>query len=64
MNYAIILAAGEGTRSGYDNVKTLLFYNERPIFAHSLEVFCASDKIKNIVLVVHPKRYAEFNVGH
>lgn len=63
MNYAIILAAGEGTRSGYDNVKTLLFYNDRPLYTHSLETFCHNPNINKIILVVHPKRYQEFNIS-
>jgi 2-C-methyl-D-erythritol 4-phosphate cytidylyltransferase len=63
MNYAIILAAGEGTRSGYDNVKTLLFYNDRPLYTHSLETFCHNPNINKIILVVHPKRYMEFNIS-
>ena len=63
MNYAIILAAGEGKRSGYDNVKTLLFYNKRPIFSYTLEAFCMHEQISNIVLVVHPRRFSEFDVG-
>lgn len=53
-NYAIILAAGRGTRMNQNINKMFLPLKGKPLIAHTLEVFCSLDIIQGIVLVVSP----------
>ncbi|MFY9278348.1 MAG: 2-C-methyl-D-erythritol 4-phosphate cytidylyltransferase [Caldicoprobacterales bacterium] len=51
-NYAIILAAGKGTRMKEKVNKMFLPLRGKPIIAHTLEAFYSLDIIEGIVLVV------------
>lgn len=53
-NYAIILAAGRGTRMNQNINKMFLPLKGKPLIAHTLEVFYSLDIIQGIVLVVSP----------
>ena len=53
-NYAIILAAGRGTRMNQNINKMFLSLKDKPLIAHTLEAFYSLDEIKGIVLVVSP----------
>ena len=53
-NYAIILAAGKGTRMNQEINKMYLPLKGKPIIAHTLEAFYSSALIRGIVLVVSP----------
>ncbi len=50
-NYAIILAAGKGTRMKEKVNKMFLPLRGKPIIAHTLEAFYSLDIIEGIVLV-------------
>lgn len=51
---AIIASAGSGRRMGLAEKKQYLPLGDRPILAHTLGVFEASPRIKDVVLVVPP----------
>lgn len=53
--YAIILAAGSGTRLKAKKPKAFVKINKQEIFKYSLETFLSIKKFKKIVLVVPPK---------
>lgn len=53
-NYAIILAAGRGTRMNQSINKMYLNLKGKPLIAHTLEAFYSLDIIKGIALVVSP----------
>jgi 2-C-methyl-D-erythritol 4-phosphate cytidylyltransferase len=61
MNYAIILAAGKGIRSGYDKHKALLLYKKIPIYMYSLNTFFNNNNINKIILVMPPKQKFKIN---
>jgi 2-C-methyl-D-erythritol 4-phosphate cytidylyltransferase len=50
-NYAIILAAGKGTRMNREINKVYLPLGDRPVIAHTLEAFYRAESIHRIVLV-------------
>lgn len=54
--YALILAAGYGTRMGGNIPKQYLKIYNKPILAYTLEVFNNSPKIKKIIVVVSKDR--------
>ncbi|MBN1575322.1 MAG: 2-C-methyl-D-erythritol 4-phosphate cytidylyltransferase, partial [Chitinispirillaceae bacterium] len=49
---AVIVAAGSGTRLGYDLPKAFVPLGGKPLLAHSLETFRAHQDIDRIILVV------------
>ena len=51
---AVILAAGRGRRMGADQNKVFLPVSGRPLLAHTLASLAATDRIDELVLVVHP----------
>lgn len=53
-NYAIILAAGRGTRMNREVNKVYLPLGDRPVIAHTLDAFYRADSIHRIVLVTAP----------
>lgn len=53
-NYAIILAAGRGSRMNKGVNKVFLPLNDKPIIAHTLDVFYRAKSVYGIVLVVAP----------
>ena len=52
--YAIVVAAGQGTRFGGDLPKQFLLLRDRPILAHALQRFEQSELIEKIVVVAAP----------
>lgn len=52
MNTVIILAAGKGSRMKAELNKQYLILKEKPVLAHTIEVFQESDMIDEIILVV------------
>ncbi len=58
-NYAIILAAGSGSRMGLETKKQFLLYNGKEIWWHSFEKFYHSPFIHGIILVF-PNNEQEF----
>ena len=52
MNYAIVLAAGSGTRMGTDIPKQFLDLAGRPVLAWTLTAFERADRIDRVILVV------------
>lgn len=60
-NYAIVLAAGKSTRMGLEQNKIYLPLLGKPVLAHTLEAFYASDLIHGIVVVVSQGQQNEFN---
>jgi 2-C-methyl-D-erythritol 4-phosphate cytidylyltransferase len=53
MTYAIILAAGLGTRFKKTPIKPLFIINQKPMFLHSVETFVRNHKIDKVLLVVN-----------
>ena len=49
---AIIVAAGSGTRLGFDIHKAFVPLARKPILAYSLETFTAHPSIERVILVV------------
>ena len=50
--WAIVVAAGSGTRLGYDHPKAFVKLDGRPLLAHSIELFEDHPAIDRMVLVV------------
>lgn len=50
-NYAIVVAAGQGTRFGSELPKQFLLLHDRPILAHTLQRFEAAAAITEVVVV-------------
>ncbi|HYE82979.1 MAG TPA: 2-C-methyl-D-erythritol 4-phosphate cytidylyltransferase [Clostridia bacterium] len=53
MNTAIILAAGKGTRMNASMNKQYLMLKDKPILAHSIEIFQKCDLIDEIIVVLN-----------
>ena len=53
MIYAVILAAGTGSRMGADMPKQFLELNKKPIIIHTIEKFAANPDIDMILAVTH-----------
>lgn len=53
MNTAIILAAGRGTRMNAGMNKQYLMLKDKPILAHSIEIFQKCDLIDEIIVVLN-----------
>ena len=53
-NYAIILAAGKGTRMNREINKVYLPLGDKPVIVHTLDVFYRAESIHRIVLVTAP----------
>ncbi|HWJ03833.1 MAG TPA: 2-C-methyl-D-erythritol 4-phosphate cytidylyltransferase [Verrucomicrobiae bacterium] len=51
---AIIPAAGQGKRMGYDTNKQLLIIENRPVLAHTLDTFQHCTQIDDIIVVAAP----------
>jgi 2-C-methyl-D-erythritol 4-phosphate cytidylyltransferase len=51
LNVAVILAAGRGERSGFEQPKQLMKLAGRPIIEHTIAVFQGSDEIDEILVV-------------
>ncbi|MDR0428426.1 MAG: 2-C-methyl-D-erythritol 4-phosphate cytidylyltransferase, partial [Puniceicoccales bacterium] len=51
-NYALVLAAGKGTRFGGNDVKQFLPLAGKPIFIHAISAFEMHHSIDEIILVV------------
>ncbi len=51
---AVIVAAGSGTRLGYDLPKAFVQLGGKPLLAHSLEILSAHSLIDRVVIVVPP----------
>lgn len=50
-NYAIVVAAGQGTRFGSEMPKQFLLLRDRPVLAHTLQRFETATAITEVVLV-------------
>lgn len=50
-NYAIVVAAGQGTRFGSEMPKQFLLLRDRPILAHTLQRFESAPAIADVVVV-------------
>ena len=50
-NFAIVVAAGQGTRFGGEMPKQFLLLRDRPILAHTLERFETAEAIAQVVIV-------------
>lgn len=50
-NFAIVVAAGQGTRFGSEMPKQFLMLQDRPILAHTLQRFEAAESIAQVVIV-------------
>jgi 2-C-methyl-D-erythritol 4-phosphate cytidylyltransferase len=55
---AIIVAAGNSQRMGFDKLLALL--GDKPVLAHTLEAFEQTSCVNEIVLVAKPERVTEF----
>ncbi len=53
-NFAVVLAGGLGTRTGYDTAKQLLKIGGKPVMHFVMDVLEAHPRIDGIVLVVNP----------
>lgn len=60
MNAAIIVAGGSGERSGLSSGKQLARVSGRAVLTHTLQVFADSERVHEIVVVVHPDRLEEY----
>jgi 2-C-methyl-D-erythritol 4-phosphate cytidylyltransferase len=60
VNAAIVVAGGEGERSGRPGGKQLAQLRGKPVLAHALLAFEACPEIGEIVLVAHPDRTREY----
>ena len=49
--YAVIVAAGKGTRMGAQVNKVLLPLNGKPVLRRTAEAFCASDEVDGVCVV-------------
>ncbi len=56
---AIIVAAGLGTRLGFQIPKAFVPLHNRPLLSYSLETFLSHDLIKNVILVIPETMFAE-----
>ena len=54
----IIVAGGSGVRMGGDMPKQFQLLGDKPILAHTLEAFCRTDIVREIIVAV-PTGYAE-----
>lgn len=50
-NYAIVVAAGQGTRFGSEMPKQFLLLRDRPVLAHTLQRFEATTAIAEVIVV-------------
>ena len=50
--YAIVVAAGTGTRAGTKLPKQYCEFAGKPMLQHSVEAFCSNAKIDNVVVVI------------
>lgn len=57
--YAIIVAAGAGTRMGSERVKQFIQFRGKPIVAHTISRFLELEPLPEIILVL-PKEYREW----
>ena len=55
--YAIILAAGQGKRSGLDFPKQFYKINEKTIICYTIEKFLKIKKIKKILIINNNKNW-------
>jgi 2-C-methyl-D-erythritol 4-phosphate cytidylyltransferase len=55
MIYAILLAAGTGTRLRQKQIKPLVLIKQKPVFLYTVDTFLKQSKINRIFLVVNPK---------
>ena len=55
--YAIILAAGQGKRSGLDFPKQFYKINDKPIICYTIEKFLKIKKIEIILVVSNNKNW-------
>src|SRR5687767_10021613 len=53
--YAVIVAAGSGTRMGKDIPKQFLNLGARPILYHTLDAFYSAYRDMNVILVISPR---------
>lgn len=53
--YAVIVAAGSGTRMGKDIPKQFLNLGAKPILYHTLDVFYSAYPDMNVILVISPR---------
>ncbi len=60
MNYAIIVAAGSGTRFGAEKPKQFLEILGKPLIVHTLEIFEACPLVDKIILVLPPLQTESF----
>lgn len=69
--YVIIVAGGIGSRMGSDTPKQFLLLHNKPVLLHTFEAFIKADPSINIILVLHPKCWddwericKEYNFSH
>jgi len=55
----VIVAAGSGTRLGYDTPKAFVPVGGKPMLAHSVDVFATHPELSRIILVVPEKQMDE-----
>lgn len=60
--YAIVLAAGEGSRFGAGLPKQFVELDGRPMLWRSLKAFAAESPATRLVLVLHPGYFAEWDI--
>ena len=60
MNFAIVVAAGKGTRLGGVRPKQFLELGGAPIIIHTLRQFERSQQIDEIIVVLPPEDMASF----
>lgn len=53
--FALIPAAGVGSRMGVDCPKQYLFLQGKPVLQHTIEAFVACDRIESVFVVVSPE---------
>jgi 2-C-methyl-D-erythritol 4-phosphate cytidylyltransferase len=63
MNYAIILAAGNGSRTQNKKIKSVINIGNRPLFSYVLETFCKHKLIDKVILVINPQKQKLFKLG-
>ena len=62
--YAIILAAGEGKRSGLDFPKQFYRINNKPIICYTIEKFLKIEKIEIILVVNNNKNWEKILISY